>query len=746
MPSTSTVLECPDVIDGVLDCRHRLTAALVQVVSWAELAVGKNATLTCSGILVDGSESRLQLHEVESLDEASRKDELRFEIPLHYLNSLSDKSTLQIALLTDDVQTISSAVFNVLTLAQPSGMLAPTALQALYFDSHSPTSFRVVFTYYYPYIRFVFECWREYPSPVLIGEYESVAKAYTITGLQPQTRYYILARVVTSGGELDYRQAWVDTRPGAERPAAPTDLSARSSSYTVELTWRASALATGYRVKYGLHPNGPVINTLPFTTTTATIGGLSSGTAYYFELWAFNAAGESPSIPTTATTLTVPVSPLNLRASPAINTMDLTWSASAGANRYIIHYGVEPGGAIQNVTVYSTSHQLTGLSKNTLYAIFVSAANSNGASLPTPITQKTLDGPPIPSTPSVGYAEVKFDTIQLVWNMPTEPEYTVTHGLAEKWPEAIETQSTKYLNYTVKNLAPDTLYFLEVRAVNASGCSEPRYIERRTGSDTTQPRNLRVPGRTFCEAWLTWDAPADPSYLIYYEITCTGRASVTTTETNYIATGLKPEVEYQFQVLGRRNGGPFPALPLSTKVVTHDREPPTRPRNLKLTAPTQGNATLEWRASEDNVGVTGYQTRRNGGAWVPVSGTSHPVTGLIEGVVVRFEVRARDAAGNWSIPTGVSSKRPGAPSAPQNFRYSQSGLISILEWDAPIDMIDLTSYQIVLTGPQGGELPYSSHDPILKPLLLSRTRYGVRITARNAVGESLPLIAEMTTK
>lgn len=61
-------------------------------------------------------------------------------------------------------------------------------------------------------------------------------------------------------------------------------------------------------------------------------------------------------------------------------------------------------------------------------------------------------------------------------------------------------------------------------------------------------------------------------------------------------------------------------------------------------------------------------------------------------------------------------------------------------------MMDETGYRIILTGPQGGELHYSSIDTILKPLLLAKTRYGVRITAQNAAGESLPLIAEMTTK
>lgn len=381
-----------------------------------------------------------------------------------------------------------------------------------------------------------------------------------------------------------------------------------------------------------------------------------------------------------------------------------------------------------------------------MYFVEVSAANANGESLATRITEKTLDGPPIPSRPGTLHTLVTFDKVRVSWGPPQAPNYELAYGLVDKYPEVIGRQTTEHLTDTIKYLAPDTRYFIEVRGFNASGYSEPSSAEVTIGPDMTQPRGLHNPGRTFSESWVKWERPEDHSYLIDYEITCPGREPVRTTALEHIFTDLIPEKEYTFKIQPRRIEGPAPALPVSIQVVTHDRVPPTRPGELKLTASTQGNATLGWRASEDNVGVTGYQVRRNDGAWVAVSETSHPVTGLIEGVAERFEVRARDAAGNWSITAGVSSRKQAAPSAPRNFRYSQPGLLPILEWDAPTDMMDETGYRIILTGPQGGELHYSSIDTILKPLLLAKTRYGVRITAQNAAGESLPLIAEMTTK
>lgn len=737
------LLECPDANDGVLDCRHLLTAVSIKVAFGPEIASSERGTLNCSGLLADGSVSRLKLREMDPPNDLLQSGDLRFEIPLHYLNDLSDKSKLHMALLVDGVHITGSAVFSVLTLSKSSEVVSPVSVHPLYFYNHTPTSFSLLINYHDPLIKFRVVYGRDDDWPNLKGERETNSKIITIEELQPGTRYFVIVFVVTSNGEKELPEGVTSTLRASELPDAPTDLTARPSSYAVALTWNASALATSYRVRYG-YPNGPIIDTLTFTTTTATIGGLNSSTAYRFDLRAENAAGESSPVFTTATTLQVPAAPLDLRASPAILTMDLTWSASAGANRYNVRYGLEPGGTPEGVTVNSTSHQLTGLSKNTLYFVAVTAVNANGESLATRITQKTLDGPQIPSRPWPLHKIVTLDTAEIFWPGSTTRNFEVAYGLEDKHPEVIDRQTTQSLRHTIKYLAPDTRYFVEVRAFNESGYSEPGPIGVVTGPDLTQPRGLRNPGRTFSEAWLKWESPEDVSYLIDYEITCPRREPVRTTALQHILTDLIPAKEYTFKIQPRRIEGPVPALPVFIQVITHDRVPPTKPGNLKLTASTQGNATLSWRASADNVGVTGYQMRRNGGAWVAVSGTSHSVTGLIEGVVERFEVRAMDAAGNWSIPAGVSNKKE-PPSAPQNFRYSQLGLMSILEWDAPIDTTDISNYEIVLTGPQGGTRGYSTVYRALTTLLLPRTRYDVRITARNADGESPPLIAEMTT-
>ena len=482
-------------------------------------------------------------------------------------------------------------------------------------------------------------------------------KTFEITGLAPGTRYFIHVYGLKDEEVSSSRRVEAVTSPATSPPSGPTNLSAAPTSNSMALIWSGPANATCYKIGYGIAPSGPATDTTSIELA-CTIVGLLSNTNYYFDVRSSNNNGDSAPARIVKQTLQVPAPPTDLRATPGITSMGLTWSASPGAIEYVIHYRVEPGGAPQTLVTSNSNHELTGLSKNTSYFIEVSAANTNGDSLPATIAEKTLDGPPIPSHPGVLHLIVTYDRVAVSWaGTPKEPGYELTYGLEDKYPEVIDTLTTEHLTAGIRYLVPDTRYFIEVRAFNASGHSEPSRASTMIGPDRTQPRNLRTPGRTFCEAWVKWDRPEDHSYLIDYEITCPGREPVRTTALEFIATGLTPEKEYLFKVQPRRPEGPVPALTASISVMTHDQVPPTSPRGFKSEALTEGNARLSWHPSDDNVGVTGYEVRRNGGAWEPVSQdsrTCYPVTGFTNGVAEVFEVRARDAAGNCSIPALIN--------------------------------------------------------------------------------------------
>jgi hypothetical protein len=56
--------------------------------------------------------------------------------------------------------------------------------------------------------------------------------------------------------------------------------------------------------------------------------------------------------------------------------------------------------------------------------------------------------------------------------------------------------------------------------------------------------------------------------------------------------------------------------------------------------------------------VTGYQWRRTGTNYVDIAGTSVSMTGLSPGTTYTFDVRARDAIGNWGDPRSTSFATP----------------------------------------------------------------------------------------
>ncbi|MBO3744458.1 cellulase family glycosylhydrolase [Streptosporangiaceae bacterium NEAU-GS5] len=95
---------------------------------------------------------------------------------------------------------------------------------------------------------------------------------------------------------------------------------------------------------------------------------------------------------------------------------------------------------------------------------------------------------------------------------------------------------------------------------------------------------------------------------------------------------------------------------------TPDTTAPTTPTGLTASGTTATGTTLSWTASTDNVAVTGYDILRapgaSGGTFAQVGAsttTSFTNTGLTASTTYRYQVRARDAAGNTSAVSNTAS-------------------------------------------------------------------------------------------
>jgi len=111
-------------------------------------------------------------------------------------------------------------------------------------------------------------------------------------------------------------------------------------------------------------------------------------------------------------------------------------------------------------------------------------------------------------------------------------------------------------------------------------------------------------------------------------------------------------------------------------VTSGDTQPPTVPTGLTATSVTANTVSLQWNASTDNVGVTGYTVYRNGTA---VGSTGGPAATSFTDVTAapstsyQYTVDAFDGSGNHSAQ---SSPVPVTTPAPSGIKAGQSGAVS----------------------------------------------------------------------
>ena len=108
--------------------------------------------------------------------------------------------------------------------------------------------------------------------------------------------------------------------------------------------------------------------------------------------------------------------------------------------------------------------------------------------------------------------------------------------------------------------------------------------------------------------------------------------------------GLIDDIRIYDRALGEAEINADLALP----VTIANADIPTTPDNMRVTARSKTSLTLEWNASTDDVGVTGYRVFRNGVEIGTVTGTAHEFAGLTCSTSHELEVEALDGSDNVS--------------------------------------------------------------------------------------------------
>jgi mannan endo-1,4-beta-mannosidase len=215
-----------------------------------------------------------------------------------------------------------------------------------------------------------------------------------------------------------------------------------------------------------------------------------------------------------------------------------------------------------------------------------------------------------------------------------------------------------------------------------STTSQEATIYSGTGGDTTPPSTPGTPTATDVTssgAGLSWAASTDTGgsglagYNVYRELGANDQLLGQPSGNSITLTGLSASTSYQVYVRARDGAGNLSAnsglASFTTTGTGGDTQPPTTPGTPTASNVTASSVSLSWSASSDNVAVTGYDIFRapgaSGGSFASVgtaTATAFTNTGLTAATTYRYQVRARDAAGNtsaFSNPVTVTTTTDG---------------------------------------------------------------------------------------
>jgi chitodextrinase/lysophospholipase L1-like esterase len=289
-----------------------------------------------------------------------------------------------------------------------------------------------------------------------------------------------------------------------------------------------------------------------------------------------------------------------------------------------------------------------------------------------------------------------------------------------------------------------------------------------TPTDTTPPS---VPSglmsRVSCNpltVTLTWTASTDNVGVTGYDVfRATNGGAFTSIATTTTTTFVEPLTgSSQYEVRARDAAGNTSAFTAPVNAPpppcpAPDTLPPTTPGTPTATV-TCGSALLNWTASTDNIGVTGYEiwaaSGSAGGTFVQI-GTSTTTSFRTSGAgIARYQIRARDAAGNVSpftppVPVNVpacpnDTQPPTVPGTP-----TTSGLTSTsvtLSWSASTDNLGVAGYDILRATSTGtfATVGTSTTTSFTDTGLTANTTYSYMVRARDAAGNTSALSAPVT--
>lgn len=310
---------------------------------------------------------------------------------------------------------------------------------------------------------------------------------YVDGGLVPEQIYYYRLRKI-GGGQKDSEWTYASASAGAAAVPSAPDMGYVDSIATDAMTWHwydNSNDEYGFYIygASGLTPPSTSNETLPVNTIQWTASGLSTNTAFAFQVSAYNASGESSktSAQTAWTLAARPPAPIidgtgTTTATLSVDNADSNppttdYRAQVDGSLWVQSDGTL--GATPTIFTQSDTIALSGLSPDTTYQVALLALNGDAVLTSASAATVLLTLPTLPAAPS-GFSAIKVSTnsITLQWtdNATNEDRYNVyfaagsSPGATPAQTPGPDTESSPF-----GSLSPNALYTAKVAAQNRAG-------------------------------------------------------------------------------------------------------------------------------------------------------------------------------------------------------------------------------------------------------------------------------------